>query len=66
MEFDRPVIITEYRIQSANDCPERDPFVWDLIGIRKSVHRGESEEVILHKVNGFTQGITPGYFSRTH
>lgn len=31
-DFAKPVKLAEYRIQTANDCPERDPVAWTLLG----------------------------------
>jgi hypothetical protein len=31
--FTHPKHLTKYRMKSANDCPNRDPYIWDFYGI---------------------------------
>jgi hypothetical protein len=31
LEFDEPILVKGYKIETANDCEERDPKSWELL-----------------------------------
>lgn len=48
-DLDGPTQLASYSVQSANDCPHRDPAAWTLLGKRAS----DGEWETLHSVDDF-------------
>ena len=66
-EFAAPIHVVSYTLQSAGDCPHRDPLHWVLFGCFGDELDGRNQVEILHEYDGDKHGVPLSNNSRwTH